>query len=55
MSWISRRLGCTQINYADERPLVRSMFAQSLAKHNLVPRMDTVYEAEAANLPPKAA
>jgi hypothetical protein len=31
------------------------MFADALAKHGLAPRMDQVYEAEAAILPPKAA
>ena len=31
------------------------MFAEALPKHALKPRMDEVYEAERANLPPKAA
>ena len=34
---------------------VRRMFAEALAKHGLEPRMDEVYRAELANLPPKAA
>jgi len=55
VSWISKRLGGTQIDYADEKPLVRQMFADALAKHGIAPKMDPVYEAEAANLPPKAA
>jgi hypothetical protein len=55
MSWISRRLGGTQIDYADEDPEVRRMFVEALAKHALKPRMDEVYQAEIANLPPKAA
>jgi len=39
----------TQIDYADERPLVRQMFSDALAKHGLAPRMDAVYEAELPN------
>ena len=31
MSWISTRLGGTQVDYADEEPLVRGMFAEALA------------------------
>jgi oxalate decarboxylase/phosphoglucose isomerase-like protein (cupin superfamily) len=55
LSWISRRLGGNQIDYADEKPLVRQMFSEALAKHGLTPRMDAVYEAELPNLPPKVA
>jgi len=55
LSWISRRLGGNQIDYADEDPRVRSMFAEALAKHGLTPRMDEVYQRELATLPPKAA
>ena len=55
ISWISRRLGGNQIDYADEKPIVRTLFAEALARHGLTPRMDTVYEAELATLPPKAA
>src|SRR6266853_4510523 len=55
MSWISRRLGGMQIDYADEDPGIRRMFAEALSKHGLKPRMDNVYEAEIATLPPKAA
>jgi oxalate decarboxylase/phosphoglucose isomerase-like protein (cupin superfamily) len=54
-AWISRRLGGDQIDYADESPLVRRLFAESLAKHDLKPRMDEAYQAELADLPPKAA
>ena len=54
ISWISRRLGGNQIDYADERPIVRQLFAEALARHGLAPRMDPVYEAELPNLPPKA-
>jgi hypothetical protein len=55
MSWISTQLGGTQIDYADERPLVRRMFAEALARHGMQSRMEDVYAAELANLPPKAA
>jgi len=55
LSWISRRLGGTQIDYADESPDVRRMFAEALSKHAIKPRMDEVYAAEIPNLPPKAA
>jgi hypothetical protein len=55
VSWISRRLGGTQVDYADESPLVRRLFAEALAKHGLSPRMDGVYESELVTLPPKAA
>ena len=34
---------------------LRNKFAEALAKHTLTPRMDDVYQAELANLPPKAA
>jgi hypothetical protein len=50
-AWISRRVGGDQIDYADERPEVRQMFAQSLADSDLEPRMDNAYEAERADLP----
>ena len=55
LSWISRRLGGMQIDYADEEPQVRHMFAEALAKHALQSRMDDVYAAELPALPPKAA
>jgi len=55
LSWISRRLGGTQIDYADEDPEIRRTFAEALTKHGLQSRMDEVYQAERANLPPKAA
>jgi oxalate decarboxylase/phosphoglucose isomerase-like protein (cupin superfamily) len=54
-AWISRRLGGDQIDYADESPKIRTMFAEALAKHGLKPRMDDAYQAELAELPPKAA
>src|SRR5262245_42260651 len=53
-AWISRRLGGDQIDYADEMPMVRKMFADELAKHGLTPRMDQAYAQELADLPPLA-
>jgi oxalate decarboxylase/phosphoglucose isomerase-like protein (cupin superfamily) len=55
MSWISRRLGGNQIDYADETPELRKMYAEALARHNLKPNMDDVYEKEKETLPPKVA
>jgi len=55
MSWISRRVGGNQIDYADETPELRAMYAQALAKHGLKPNMDDVYERELETLPPKVA
>jgi oxalate decarboxylase/phosphoglucose isomerase-like protein (cupin superfamily) len=49
--WYSRRIGGDQIDYADETPAVRTMFAEALAKHGLKPRMDDAYQAELADLP----
>jgi hypothetical protein len=43
------------VDYADEHPLVRRMFAEALARHGTSSRMDEVYAAELPNLPPKAA
>ena len=51
-AWISRRIGGDQIDYADERPEIRDMFAESLAKADLDSRMDDAYQAELADLPP---
>jgi oxalate decarboxylase/phosphoglucose isomerase-like protein (cupin superfamily) len=53
MSWISRRLGGYQIDYADESPELRKMYADALARHGLTPRMDAAYQAELETLPPK--
>ena len=50
-AWISRRVGGDQIDYADETPLVRTMFAQELARRGLQPRMERAYESELADLP----
>jgi hypothetical protein len=53
IAWISQRLGGDQIDYADETPEIRAMFADALAKHNMAPKMDDAYAAELADLPPK--
>jgi hypothetical protein len=52
-AWISRRLGGDQIDYADESPSVRQLYAEALAERGLAPRMDEAYQAELADLPPK--
>ncbi len=54
-AWISRRLGGDQIDYADERPEIRTWFADALAKHGLKSNMEKAYSAEQADLPQKAA
>ena len=55
LSWISRRLGGNQIDYADETSKLRSMFAEALARHDLKPNMDAAYAKEAETLPAKVA
>ncbi|HVB90171.1 MAG TPA: hypothetical protein VND97_08230 [Beijerinckiaceae bacterium] len=55
MSWISRRLGGNQIDYADELQETRRMFDEALAKHGLTSQMGDVYARELETLPPKAA
>ena len=50
-AWISRRAGGDQIDYADENPATRHMFAKELAKHGLSSQMDKAYAAEKADLP----
>ncbi|MEA2992079.1 MAG: hypothetical protein QOD40_999 [Alphaproteobacteria bacterium] len=55
MSWISRRVGGFQIDYADESAEVRQMYADALGKHGLKPRMDEAYQNELKDLPPKVA
>jgi hypothetical protein len=49
-AWISRRLGGDQIDYVDEKPIVRKMFADALAKHGMQSKMDQAYETEKAEL-----
>ena len=51
-AWISRRIGGDQIDYIDERPEIRQIFAGELAIAGVTPAMDTVYEAELPDLPP---
>jgi oxalate decarboxylase/phosphoglucose isomerase-like protein (cupin superfamily) len=52
-AWISRRLGGDQIDYADEKPVIRQMFAEALSKSGMTPRMDDAYRGELADLPPQ--
>jgi oxalate decarboxylase/phosphoglucose isomerase-like protein (cupin superfamily) len=47
-AWISRRIGGDQIDYADEPPVVRSMFADALKDKGLEPRMSEAYAFEQA-------
>jgi oxalate decarboxylase/phosphoglucose isomerase-like protein (cupin superfamily) len=54
-AWISRRLGGDQIDYVDEQPAIRKLFAEALAKHDLKPRMEEAYRAELAETTTKAA
>jgi hypothetical protein len=51
-AWISTRIGGDQVDYADEPPEVRTMFAEELARQGLESRMRAAYEAELAELPP---
>lgn len=54
-SWISRRLGGDQIDYADESPRVRRWFEEALARRGLSSRMEDAYRTELADLPPPRA
>jgi oxalate decarboxylase/phosphoglucose isomerase-like protein (cupin superfamily) len=49
-SWISKRLGGDQIDYADESPRIRQWFTEALKKKGLESRMDKAYQAELAEL-----
>jgi oxalate decarboxylase/phosphoglucose isomerase-like protein (cupin superfamily) len=53
-AWISRRVGGDQIDYADESTLVRNTFADELTRRGIASRMDAIYQAELADLPPLA-
>jgi oxalate decarboxylase/phosphoglucose isomerase-like protein (cupin superfamily) len=55
LCFISQRLGGDQLDYADESPAVRTMFAEALARHGLTPQMEESYRKELESLPPKAA
>lgn len=50
-AWTSRRIDNDQIDYADESPLIRRLFAEALVKHDLKPRMDEAYATELLTLP----
>src|SRR2546423_3676887 len=54
-AWISRRMGGDQIDYVDEKPEIRRLFTEALAKHDLKPRMEEAYRAELAESASKAA
>src|SRR3981081_1527972 len=54
-AWISRRLGGDQIDYVDEKPEIRKLFTEALAKHALQPRMEEAYRADLAESASKAA
>jgi hypothetical protein len=49
-AWISRRVGGDQIDYVDEKPIVRKLFAEELAKHGMKSKMDQAYEDEKPEL-----
>jgi oxalate decarboxylase/phosphoglucose isomerase-like protein (cupin superfamily) len=51
-AWISRRLGGDQIDYADELPKVRQLFADELSGESVDTAMEAAYQAEVADLPP---
>jgi oxalate decarboxylase/phosphoglucose isomerase-like protein (cupin superfamily) len=51
-AWISRRLGGDQIDYVDELPVIRDIFATELARNGLTSEMDASYESELPDLPP---
>jgi oxalate decarboxylase/phosphoglucose isomerase-like protein (cupin superfamily) len=53
-AWISRRIGGHQIDYADERQDVRTMFADALGERGGQPEMAECYEMEKETLPPLA-
>ena len=53
-AWISRRVGGDQIDYADESTVVRNTFADELARRGIASRMEAIYQAELADLPPLA-
>jgi oxalate decarboxylase/phosphoglucose isomerase-like protein (cupin superfamily) len=51
-AWISKRLGGDQVDYADEQPEVRQIFADELANAGVASEMQSSYDAEVADLPP---
>ena len=48
-------VGGNQIDYADESQEVRTRFADALSGHGIASSMQTAYEAELVDLPPKFA
>jgi hypothetical protein len=54
-AWISKRAGGDQIDYIDEKPEIRRVFAAELAKHGLTSRMEGAYAKEMADLGIKSA
>jgi hypothetical protein len=54
-AWISKRAGGDQIDYIDEKPEIRRIFAVELAKHGIASRMDAAYAKETAELGVKTA
>jgi len=54
-AWISKRSGGDQIDYIDEKPEIRRIFATELAKHGIASRMDGAYAKEQAELRAKSA
>jgi hypothetical protein len=55
LCFISKRLGGEQIDYADEEPAVRRLFADELARNDIAARMEESYRKELETLPPKGA
>ena len=49
------RAGGDQIDYIDEKPDIRHIFAAELAKHGIAPHMDAAYAKEMAELGIKTA
>jgi oxalate decarboxylase/phosphoglucose isomerase-like protein (cupin superfamily) len=52
LSFISKRYGGSQLDYADESPAVRKMFEEAMAKHRIESRMAESYQNELTTLPP---
>jgi oxalate decarboxylase/phosphoglucose isomerase-like protein (cupin superfamily) len=50
-AWISRRAGGDQIDYRDENPETRDLFARELSRHGLASQMDKAYAAELGDAP----
>lgn len=45
-AWISKKRGGTQLDYADEPAIVRTLFAEALARHGLRSNMASAYESD---------